>query len=56
MKIILPVYKTTRQVRRQFKNMSEQREAQNSKSAFNEPTKEAPKQKEGEYIDFEEVK
>lgn len=54
-KVILPVYKTTRQIRRQFKNMSEQREAQSS-SSFNEPQKETPKEKEGEYIDFEEVK
>lgn len=53
-KIILPVYKTTSHLKRQFKNMAQQREAQNNTTAprQNEPVKE----KVGEYIDFEEVK
>lgn len=54
-KVVLPVYKTTRRVRQQFNNMAEQRKAQHSSSIpKNDPR--PPKQKEGEYIEFEEVK
>ena len=55
-KIVIPVYKTTRQIRRQFKNMSEQRDAATGDTSTKAPTSEAPKEKVGEYIDFEEVK
>ena len=51
-KLILPVYKTTRQIRRQFKNMSQQR---NPQPAEKQPTPEPEKEKVGEYIDFEEI-
>ena len=52
-KLIWPVYKTTRHLRQQFKNMAGQ-----SKSAQPEqkPASETPAPKVGEYIEFEEVK
>ncbi len=53
-KVIWPVYKTTRQLKKQFRNMAEQREAQNTTAT--PPTTETPKAKVGEYIEFEEVK
>lgn len=53
-KVIWPVYKTTSRLKKQFRNMAEQREAQNNAS---QPLNtEVPKEKVGEYIEFEEVK
>ncbi|WP_460684282.1 hypothetical protein [Niabella aquatica] len=53
-KVILPVYKTTSHIKRQFKNMAQQRETENNAAA---PSQNKPvKEKVGEYIDFEEVK
>lgn len=53
-KVIWPVYKTTSQLKKQFRNMAEQRETQNNSTA--PQNTEAPKEKVGEYIEFEEVK
>lgn len=53
-KIVLPVYKTTSQLKRQFKNMAQQRETQNN-TATPPPQSRPIKEKVGEYIDFEEV-
>ncbi len=59
---IIPVYRTTRQVKKSFKNMQEQmrqhtdplrqRQDQNSQPQHQKPGK----TKVGDYIDFEEVK
>lgn len=53
-KVILPVYKTARQIRRQFKNMSSHRTTEDARQQSAKPSS-APKSKVGEYIDFEEV-
>ena len=59
---IIPLYKTTKQVKKSFRNMQDQmqqhadpfgqRQAQNSQSQSKKPGK----TKVGDYIDFEEVK
>ncbi len=52
-KLIWPVYKTTRHLRRQFRNMADE----NKQSTMPAEEKKTPKQPPvGEYIDFEEVK
>lgn len=56
---VLPVYRTTRQVRRGFRNMQEK--MQQSAGGFGqqarpEKEKQTHKGRTGEYIDFEEVK
>lgn len=53
-KVIWPVYKTTTQLKRQFKNMSQQKQESAANSSPSVDT--TPKEKVGEYIDFEEVK
>jgi hypothetical protein len=53
-KVIWPIYKTTSQLKKQFRNMAEQREAQNAPAVSQND--EMPKEKVGEYIEFEEVK
>ena len=53
-KVIWPVYKTTSQLKKKFRSMAEQREAQNNSTAHQNI--ETPKEKIGEYIEFEEVK
>ena len=53
-RVIWPVYKTTRQLKKQFRHMAEQREAQNDPPPAQRT--EMPKEKVGEYIEFEEVK
>lgn len=55
-KVIFPIYKTTNQLKKQFRNMAEQRSAQNETTFTPPPSTSAPKQKAGEYIDFEEIK
>ncbi|WP_346236082.1 hypothetical protein ABDK00_017265 [Niabella insulamsoli] len=55
-KVVLPVYRTTRQIRRQFRDMSNQRESHSSADNQTAPPKENATEKVGEYIDFEEVK
>lgn len=51
-KVIWPVYKTTNRVRERFKHMAEQGKQYNDEK----PSQQKPKEKAGEYIDFEEVK
>lgn len=53
-KVIWPIYKTTSRLKKQFRSMAEQREAQNNSTA--PQNIETPKEKVGEYIEFEEVK
>ena len=58
---IIPIYKTTKQVKGQFKDMQSRMQEQMNKQeqAFQSaPTNktETPKEKVGDYIDFEEVK
>ena len=52
-KLVLPVYFTTKRVKEQFRNMQQQQEAAQQQQA---PPQDAPKEKVGEYIEFEEVK
>jgi Sec-independent protein translocase protein TatA len=57
---IIPIYKTTRQVKKQFREMHSQMEDQMNQQQPNQQTM-PPKQEDkkapaGEYIDFEEVK
>ena len=62
-KFIIPIYRTTRQVKRSFRNMQEQMNA-HAQAQGRPPVDETvnntysqPKEKKtGEYIDFEEVK
>lgn len=53
-RVVWPIYKTTRQLKKQFRNMAEQREAQNEPPPSQNPN--VSKKKVGEYIEFEEVK
>ncbi|GAA4743866.1 hypothetical protein [Flavisolibacter ginsenosidimutans] len=57
---IIPVYKTTRQVKQKFRDMNEQMRGQQGQQASqnNQPKNNTDKKKStlGEYIDFEEVK
>ncbi|HEX6847474.1 MAG TPA: hypothetical protein VF144_10875 [Chitinophagaceae bacterium] len=57
---IIPVYKTTRQVKKQFREMNTRMEDQMNQYQSGQPTptpdKEHKKQQAGDYIDFEEVK
>ncbi|GAB3006857.1 hypothetical protein GCM10027051_03030 [Niabella terrae] len=53
-KFVLPIYRTTRKLRQQFKNMSENTPSGNQQAP--QPPKEKPAAKVGEYIEFEEVK
>lgn len=57
-KVVLPIYKTTNQIKKQFRSMSEQRSAQNNASPATPPSpnKGSGQKREGEYIEFEEVK
>jgi hypothetical protein len=51
---VVPVARTTRHVRQQFRNMQEQQGDQQARPS--EPRRPAQKSSVGEYIDFEEVK
>lgn len=55
-KFILPIYHTTRQVRRGFRDMQEQRNGYADGPAFPKPHAAKKKEPAGDYIDFEEVK
>jgi hypothetical protein len=59
-KLVIPVYLTTRKVKKGFKQMQEQMaEKMRQHAGFQEtptPQKEAPKHRAGDYIDFEEMK
>jgi hypothetical protein len=58
--VVIPVYKTTRHIRGQFKNMKERMEQEMQNQGYtNQTPKPAPapsKPGAGDYIDFEEVK
>lgn len=58
--VVIPVYKTTRHIRGQFKNMKERMEQEMQNQGYtNQTPKPAPapsKSGAGDYIDFEEVK
>ena len=57
-KFIIPIYRTTRQVKRSFREMKERMHGHQTQNGYN-PTPEPEKQKDnikGDYIDFEEVK
>jgi hypothetical protein len=56
---IIPVYKTTRQVKKQFRDMHGRMEDYMNQQAQQQPStpkQETGKGKAGDYIDFEEVK
>ena len=57
-KFIIPIYRTTRQVKKGFREMQErmQQHTQPSNQQSHSSKQKEPKGKEGEYIDFEEVK
>ena len=52
---VIPIYRTTKQVRRGFQNMQDQMNGQNNHQA-NGQTAKQPGKPVGDYIDFEEVK
>lgn len=58
--VVVPVYKTTRQIRGQFKNMKERMEQEMQQQGYQnqrpEPSAAPSKPSSGDYIDFEEVK
>lgn len=53
-RLILPVYFTTKRVKEQFRNMHEQQDPLHNQQQTAPP--EPPKEKAGEYIEFEEIK
>ena len=57
---IIPIYKTTKQVRKQFREMNSQMEDHINQQQPNQqpmpPRQEDKKAQAGDYIDFEEVK
>ena len=59
-RFIIPVYKTTRQVKKKFREMNEQmQQEQFQQQGFNQqptPQKSSPTQRNEDYIDFEEIK
>ena len=58
-KFILPIYRTTRQVKKGFREMQERMQqgaAQPSRTQKNNANVRTSKEQEGDYIDFEEVK
>ena len=57
-KLVIPVYRTTRQIKKGFREMQEKMNAQQGND-FNQPQQEPAKKtspKEGDYIEFEEIK
>jgi hypothetical protein len=61
-KVIIPIYRTTRQVKRGFREMQEKMNAQHAQAQSRPPVDSTnnyartEEKKAGEYIDFEEVK
>jgi hypothetical protein len=57
-KVILPVYKTTRQVKKRFNEMRQQMEDNQRQQDNTVPPQASPKKSApaGDYIDFEDVK
>jgi hypothetical protein len=53
--LVVPVYKTTKQVKKQFNAMREQQE-QYTQSTTPEPEKKSTRANKSDYIDFEEIK
>ena len=57
---VIPVYKTTRQVKKQFREMNQRMQdhvnQQQSSQQTSTPNPETTKHQAGDYIDFEEVK
>lgn len=54
---VVPVYKTTKQVKKQFNAMREQQEQYTqSQSPTPEPEKNSTRANKSDYIDFEEIK
>ncbi|HRN48339.1 MAG TPA: hypothetical protein PK110_02720 [Niabella sp.] len=54
-KFVLPVYKTTQQIKTRFRDIKNQQDSYNNSSQQTQNT-EVSKEIEGEYIDYEEVK
>ena len=58
--LIIPIYKTTRRVKKQFREMHSRMEGDiNQQQSYQQtptPTPENNKEKAGDYIDFEDVK
>ena len=56
--LLVPVYKTTKHVRKQFNDMNNQARANQQFQQQQEPVQRPPQgpSKVGEYIDFEEIK
>ena len=50
---VIPVYRSTRQIKRQFREMHERMQAQQQQQPTPEPEK---KDQVGDYIEFEELK
>jgi hypothetical protein len=57
-KFVIPIYRTTRQVKQGFRDINARMQGHNSnENKFSSETRgTVPLKKEGEYIDFEEVK
>jgi hypothetical protein len=59
-RLVIPVYKTTRQVKKKFREMNDRmQENQNKHEGFSQASgteKSSPASRSGDYIDFEEVK
>lgn len=52
-KFVLPIYNTTQQIKSKFRDIQQKQETPNPQQTA---TKETASEKEGEYIEFEEVK
>ena len=55
-KFILPIYRTTKQVRRGFSDMQDKMNGQTNGETFSKPHTGHKSKPVGDYIDFEEVK
>lgn len=55
-KFILPIYRTTKQVKRGFRNMQDQMNGHNADQTSSKAHAEPKGKTVGDYIDFEEVK
>lgn len=55
-KLVVPVYKTTKQVKQKFREMHSQMEEQRKQQQGYAEPKTEKKEKIGDYIDFEEMK
>ena len=58
-RFILPVYKTSRQMKQKFREMQEQmQEKMKQQQGYSEPSPKKPESQKpsGDYIDFEEIK